>query len=141
MEASAADILEAHTIRFLEMAFRTDRHETVSHPDGYGLRKGVCGDTVEMFLSVNRSVVQHVGFRMDGCMHTNACANALAELAEGRTVAAAWNITPQHLADFLQTLPTDHFHCAELVTGAFYLALADFQARQRDGWKRLYGRR
>lgn len=139
--STAADIIESHSIRFLEMAFRTDRHEIPANPDGYGLRKGDCGDTVEIFLTVLRDTIQHVSVALDGCMHTNACVNAVAELAEGRPVAAAWNITPQHLADFLQTLPADHFHCAELVMGAFYRALADYQARQRDGWKKLYGRR
>ena len=141
MEPSDTPFLEEHSLRFLEMAFRTDRHETVQHPDGYGKRTGDCGDTVEIFLTVVRNIIQHVGIRLDGCMNTNACANAAAELTEGRPVAEAWELTPQHLANYLQSLPADHFHCAELVMGAFYHALADYQAHQRNGWKKLYGRR
>jgi nitrogen fixation NifU-like protein len=32
------------------------------------------------------------------------------------------------VADFLKTLPADHFHCAELAVGALYLALASLKS-------------
>jgi hypothetical protein len=31
---------------------------------------------------------------------------------------------------FLETLPEDHHHCAELTAGAFCLALADYNERK-----------
>jgi nitrogen fixation NifU-like protein len=44
------------------------------------------------------------------------------------------------VADYLEPLPEDHFHCAELAVGAFYLALADSQ-RPRSAVERIYGKR
>jgi len=38
----------------------------------------------------------------------------------------------------LETLPPDHFHCAELAVGAFYLALAHLRDNQKSPWKKLY---
>jgi len=43
-----------HSRHYLEMALRTDRHEILAQPDGYGKRTGTCGDTVEMYLSVRK---------------------------------------------------------------------------------------
>jgi len=74
----------------------------------------------------------------NGCMNTNACANTAAELAEGRKVEDAWEITPDDLVAYLETLPSESTHCAELAVGAFYLALINWQELQRHPWKKPY---
>ncbi|MBW1722324.1 MAG: iron-sulfur cluster assembly scaffold protein [Deltaproteobacteria bacterium] len=116
-----------HSRNYLEMAFRADRHETLASPDGHGFNKGVCGDSVEMFVTVKEGRIETVTFRVNGCMNTNACANTVAHLAEGKTLEEAWEITPQDVIDFLETLPEQSTHCAELAVGAFYLALRNLE--------------
>ncbi len=125
-------------MHYLEMAFRNDRRERVEHPDGYGKRTGKCGDTVEMYLSTGSGRIRSVSYETNGCMNTNACANTVAELAEGRKVADAWEITPEDIVAYLETLPPENTHCAELAVGAFYLALRNYQEFKRDPWKKLY---
>jgi len=127
-----------HSLTFLEMAFRTDRQETIAHPDGYGKKTGDCGDGIEIFLTIREGVIDRVRYQLDGCLNTNACCNALALMAEGRPVADAWEITPEKVAAFLETLPPDHAHCAELAVGTFYLALVSYQDVRRSPWKKLY---
>ncbi len=134
------DFWQEHSLKFLEMAFRTDRQERIARPDGYGKNTGQCGDTVEFFLTIKDNTLKNISFEINGCMHTNACANALAHLAEGLSLEKAWEITPRQIADFLETLPDDHFHCAELAVGAFYLALADAKQKSRQNWKKVYGK-
>ena len=129
---------QIHSRHYLEMAFRTDRREVIKQPDGYGKRNGDCGDTVEMYLSIRNGCIQFVSFETNGCLSTNACANTVAELTEGKKVEAAWEITPENVIDYLETLPPENFHCAELAVGAFYLALTNYQELRRDPWKRLY---
>ena len=73
-------------------------------------------------------------------MNTNACANTVAELAEGRKVADAWEITAEDIVAYLETLPPENTHCAELAVGAFYLALTSWQDLQRQPWKKLFQR-
>ena len=114
-----------HSDNFLRMALNYDRMERLHHPDGYGTRTGDCGDTVEFFLTTEDGRLKHVAFDIDGCRNTQATANTVAELTEGKTVDQAWQITPEQVAEFLETLPDDHFHCAELAVGAFYLALSN----------------
>lgn len=120
------------------MAYRTDRRELIKQPDGYGKRTGDCGDTVEMYLSVQDDRLQLVSFQTNGCLSTNACANTVAELAQGKKVAEAWQSTPEDVVDYLETLPPENTHCAELAVGAFYLALRNYQEFKRDPWKKLY---
>ena len=134
------DFWQDHSDHYLEMALRSDRRERVQHPDGYGKRTGDCGDTVEMFLTIHGDHIQSVSFETNGCMNTNACANTVAELVEGRNVEDAWEITPEDVVAYLETLPPENTHCAELAVGAFYLALTRWQELQRRPWKKLYRR-
>ena len=110
-------------------------------PDGYGKRTGDCGDTIEMYISVRGGQIQMITFTVDGCANTVACGNAVSMLMEGRSLSDAWQLTPENVADYLETLPADHFHCAELAVGAFYNALAELNKRQREQWKTAYPRR
>ena len=126
------DFWQDHSLRFLEMAFCADRREVLGHPDARGKRTGVCGDTVEMFLLCDRGRIRSVSFDTDGCIYTNACANTVAQLAEGKTPDEAWRIVPEDVENYLETLPPIQFHCAELAVGALYLALADLEKRTRN---------
>ena len=89
---------------YLEMATRMDKRRIIKDPDGYGKKTGECGDTVEMFLIVRKNRIHSVSFITDGCMNIHACANTVAFIAEGKTVAEAWEITPENVIDYLETL-------------------------------------
>ena len=121
---------QQHSVRYAQMAGKIDRTMRIENPDGYGKRTGVCGDTIEMFLTIDCGVIRKVFFVADGCVNTRACANTVASLAEGKTIEDAWELTPQDVVDFLETLPSKEAHCAELAVGAFYLALS--YAQQTD---------
>jgi len=138
MEQKKFDFWQNHSLHYLEMAFRNDRRERVAHPDGYGKRTGDCGDTIEMYLFIGNGRIRSVSYETNGCMNTNACANTVAELVEGRKVKDAWEIIPDDVVAFLETLPPENTHCAELAVGAFYLALINWQEIQHRPWKKLY---
>lgn len=134
------DFWQAPSLHYLEMAFRIDRRGTIAHPDGYGKRTGDCADTVEMYLTIRNDRIQAVSYETNGCLSTNACANAVAELIEGKDVESAWELAPQDVIEYLETLPSENVHCAELAVGALYLALRNFQEIQRKPWKKAYPR-
>ncbi len=141
MEEPSSDFWQKHSLTYLEMAFRTDRQEKIDDPDGYGTRTGDCGDTVELYLKICDGIIEHVGYTLNGCLNTNACCNMVAELVEGKSTEDAWQVTPEAIAAPLETLPADHFHCAELVAGALYQALASANEFKQNPWKRLYQNR
>jgi len=118
---------DRHSLEFLEMAYSRDHMERLTQPNGYGTRTGDCGDSVEFFIMARAGVLNRIAFGVNGCIHTTACCNTVIHLTEGQPVEAAWEVTPEKVADFLKTLPDDHFHCAELAVGGFYLALTDLR--------------
>ena len=127
-----------HSLKYLEMALRTDRCGRVEHPDGRGKRTGDCGDTIEFFLSTRDERIVSIMFEVDGCMNTSACANTIVHLAEGKTIDEAWEITPEDIVRFLETLPAHETHCAELAVGAFYRALTHLRELKKAPWKKPY---
>lgn len=138
MDATTQHSLREHSKNFQAMVTRAERYGELEKPDGYGKRTGDCGDTIEIYLSVHAGQLRMVTFRVQGCTNTVACGNTVSFLMEGRTLSDAWHLTPENVADYLQTLPPDHFHCAELAVGAFYRALSDYNSRQREQWKNTY---
>ena len=114
------------------MAYLRDHMERLAQPDGYGTRTGDCGDSVEFFILVEEGKLSQISFGVNGCIHTTACCNTVVRLAQGLAPEQAWEITPDQVADFLKTLPEDHYHCAELAVGGFYLALNDLKNRTKE---------
>ncbi len=140
MSKAPFDFWQDHSNTYLEMAFKADRMEPLEAPDGVGRHTGECGDTVAMFLKLHGGTIGQVAFQVQGCMNTIASANAVAELVEGRPIDAAWDLTPEQIVEFLETLPEGHHHCAELAVGALYRALADARSKQQQPWKKMYCR-
>jgi len=124
------DFWQDHSETFLIMANLWDKRKAMNQPDGYGKKTGDCGDTVTIYLSLDDCIIKEINYELEGCLNTNACCNALAALVEGKIVEQSWEITPNDIIDKLETLPTDHHHCAELTVGTFYLALADCKERK-----------
>ena len=85
-------------------------------------------------------MIEQVAFKVQGCLNTVASANAVAELIEGKRISEAWELTPERVIEFLETLPKGHYHCAELAVGALYRALADVRNKQREPWRKMYGK-
>jgi nitrogen fixation NifU-like protein len=125
------DFWRDHSDTFLTMANLWQRRKKMADPDCSGTKTGDCGDTVTLYLSIADGMVKAVNFELDGCMHTNACCNAVAELTEGKSLESCWELSPSDIINYLQTLPRDHYHCAELSVGTLYLALADYGAAEK----------
>lgn len=138
MSDKTFDFFQDHSRNFLEVALGTERQASMQDPDGYGKRTGVCGDTVEIFLKLHKKNVRAVSYHVAGCINTIACCNAVAQMAEGTDIDTAWGITPERVMDYLETLPPDHRHCAELAIGALYSALANCLELYRHPWKKRY---
>lgn len=132
------DFWQDHSRRFLTAALSPDRTYRMENPDGYGKRTGSCGDTVEIFLHMENGRIHSASFNTNGCINTSACAFTVCEMAEGLDPEKAWAIDAGRVEKALETLPPDHFHCAELATGALYLALARLEETRKNPWKKAY---
>ncbi|MBU1056081.1 MAG: iron-sulfur cluster assembly scaffold protein [Proteobacteria bacterium] len=138
MSTEVSDFWQNHSDKFLKMAFMNDKNEIIKTPDGYGKKEGDCGDTIELFIITRGDIIETASYHINGCINTVACTNTLIDMVEGKTLEKAWDVTPEAVAEYLETLPENHFHCAELAVGALYLALANAEALRRDPWKKAY---
>lgn len=139
MDQCSIDFWQNHSVKFLEMVFRAGKREILKNPDGYGKSfRGECGDTIEIFLTLREGKIAWASFETNGCLFTLASANAAVHLAEGKTLTEAWEIDPEDIVDYLETLPRAEKHCAELAVQALQNALLNARENERDPWKRLY---
>ena len=124
MATKSFNYWQDHSTNYLIMANRYDNRKPMDSPDGQGKKTRNCGDSVEFFLRVDQGILQDICFESDGCRNTNACANTVIHLAAGKSIDEAGKLTTKDIIDYLETLPEESRHCAELSIGAFYLALS-----------------
>ena len=75
---------------------------------------GVCGDTIEMYLSIRDGRISDIKFMTDGCGPTIACASYVTRTAKGRTIEEALQIKPEDVDKYFGGLPEENQHCAKL---------------------------
>lgn len=138
MDQKVIEFWRHHSVKFIKMANETARHRRIQHPDGYGKRSRECGDTLEIYLMSRNGGIGSASFYTEGCIYTVACANALVYMVEGKQIEEAGAISPQHIVDFLETLPKGERHCAELAVQTLRSALRDLRETQRQPWTKFY---
>lgn len=94
-------------------------------PDGAARFKGPCGDTMEVNLRVEGDRIKDIRFFTDGCGPSIACGSMLTQMAQGRTLDGAANLSKDELIEALGGLPEESLHCAELAITTLRKALED----------------
>ncbi len=138
MNVDSMSFWQDHSLRFLEMAFRNDRRESLSQPDGYGRQTRQCGDTVEIYLLLRDGIIHSASFETNGCIYSVACANAAVHLCLGKSLEEAMDVTAPAIVECLETLPEPERHCADLAAAALRQALMDARETLKRPWRRLY---
>jgi len=108
-------------------------------PDGYAKVKGVCGDTMEMYLKMKDEKVTECTFQTDGCGTTIVCGSVATELAAGKSfVEALGVVNAAEILRVLGGLPDESIHCAQLAAETLRRALADYLYQKNSPWKKSY---
>ena len=111
----------------------------MGQPDGYGKVKGICGDTMEMFVKMKEGKISECSFLTDGCATTIACGSMATELAKNKTFTEALAIiSGESILKKLGGLPEESTHCAFLAAETLRLALADSIYQKKSAWKKQY---
>ncbi len=108
----------------------------IQDADGSARVTGPCGDTMEISLRICDGVVEDAAFQTDGCGTTIVAGSMVTELAKGKGVAEALELTQQDVLDALGGLPEESVHCALLAANTLKQATKDYQARKREPRKR-----
>jgi len=104
---------------------------TIENPDGYGkVGNPVCGDLMEMYLTVKDDIITDMKFQTFGCGSAIATSSMVTELAKGMHVDEAMKITRNNVADELDGLPPKKMHCSNLAADALHEAIKDYKGKK-----------
>lgn len=105
----------------------------IENPDGYGrVGNPVCGDLMEIFISVKDDIITDIKFRTFGCGSAIATSSMVTELAKGMNVSEAMKITRNDVADELDGLPPKKMHCSNLAADALHEAIKDYKRKKGE---------
>ncbi len=102
----------------------------ISNPDGVGEEGNpVCGDMMTFYIKVKDNRLEDVKFKTFGCGAAIAVSSMVSEMAKGKTIEEARQITPELVARELEGLPKNKFHCSNLGAQALNKAIDDYMAK------------
>ena len=86
-----------------------------------------CGDIMKIFLKVENDVIKDVKFKTFGCGAAIATSSMVTEMAIGKTIDEALELTNQAVAEALDGLPPAKMHCSNLAADALHEAIKDYR--------------
>jgi nitrogen fixation protein NifU and related proteins len=104
----------------------------IDDADGIGtMGDPACGDYLSIFIKVKEGRLSEVKFAVFGCPAAIATTSVLTEIALGKTLEEALDITDQDIIEALGGLPDPKMHCSNLGTEALFQAVLDYLSK----WK------
>jgi len=86
-----------------------------------------CGDALLLFLKIEEDRIRDIKYKIFGCGAAIATSSIASELAMGKTLEEALQITDQAIADALDGLPAEKMHCSNLAAGALKAAISEYR--------------
>jgi len=103
----------------------------IEDADGIGeVGNPVCGDMMSFYIKVDNNHLSDVKFKTFGCGAAIAVSSIVSEMAKGKTLEEARKITPALVAEELEGLPKNKFHCSNLGAQALNKAIDDYLRKQ-----------
>jgi len=103
----------------------------IKDADGVGeMGNPVCGDMMTFYIKVKDNHLEDVKFQTFGCGAAIAVSSMVSEMAKGKTLEEALNITPSLVAKELEGLPKQKFHCSNLGAQALRKAIRDYATKK-----------
>ncbi|MBN1502608.1 iron-sulfur cluster assembly scaffold protein [Candidatus Woesearchaeota archaeon] len=107
--------------------------------DGIGkVGNPVCGDLMWIYIKVGKNkngqeYIKDIGFKTFGCVAAIATSSMLTDLAKGKTLKAAKEITNLDVAHALGDLPKIKMHCSNLAADGLHKAIENYE--KKKGWQ------
>ncbi len=92
--------------------------------------KGVCGDTMEMFIRLHGETLAEVRYRTDGCGSSSVAGSFTAELAHGKSLEQVFDMTGADVLAAIGQFPEAEEHCAYLAVSTLQEAVNNYLVAQ-----------
>jgi len=98
----------------------------IRNPDGFAKIKGPCGDTMQISFKLKDGRLSKIRFMTDGCASSIAAGSMATELAQGKKIEEAAEISQQMILEGLKGLPEESVHCALLASNTLKEAVNNY---------------
>jgi len=105
---------------------------TIENSDVALAYTGPCGDTTKLYLKINdQNRIKDAKFQYLGCPASAVCGSIVTQIAKGKTLREAEEITEEEVLEELGGLPGDECHCAELVVTALRKTIKKYESNRK----------
>ena len=110
----------------------------IDNADGVGMvGNPVCGDLMKIYIKVKKNkqgkkIISQIKFETLGCATAIATSSMITDLAKGKTLEEAKEITRDDVAQALSGLPPIKMHCSNLATEALVAAIEDYGKKNQE---------
>ena len=102
---------------------------SIEDADGVGeVGNASCGDIMKIYLKVEDNIIKDVKFKTFGCGAAIATSSIVTEMAIGKTIEEALELTNAAVAEALDGLPPQKMHCSNLAADALHEAIKNYRA-------------
>lgn len=92
-----------------------------------------CGDTMKIYLKIEKERISEVKFQTFGCGAAIASSSMLTEMVKGKTLEEAQRVTNEDVALELGGLPPLKMHCSNLAADALRDAITKYRKNTKTG--------
>jgi len=112
--------------------FRNPRNVgVIEDADGVGeVGNPLCGDMMTIYLKIRDERIADIKFQTFGCGSAIAVSSMITEIAKGKSLAEAKQITNKDVAEALEGLPQNKLHCSNLGADALHLAIRNYEDKR-----------
>ncbi len=95
----------------------------------------ICGDLMYIYIKVEeengKEILRDISFQTFGCAAAIATSSMITELAKGKTLDEALNITRNDIVISLDGLPPIKMHCSNLAADALQDAIKKYREKKK----------
>lgn len=105
----------------------------IEDADGVGtVGNPTCGDLMTIYIKVKDDKIEDIKFKTFGCGAAIATSSMVTEMAMGKTIDEAMEITRNDVADNLEGLPPVKMHCSNLAADALHAAIDNYKEKKGE---------
>ena len=105
----------------------------IENADGIGTEGNpTCGDLMTIYIKVEDNIITDIKFKTFGCGAAIATSSMVTEMAMGKTLEEAMEITRNDVAENLEGLPPVKMHCSNLAADALHAAIDNYKEKKGE---------
>ena len=98
----------------------------MTSPDIYISDESVCGDLLNLYLSIRNGVIKDAKYQYIGCVGMQLAASTLTQLVKGVSLEQAMKISEDNVIHYLEKVPKQKVECIEFAVKTLKKALEKY---------------